>query len=423
MRDRNPDVPDWLVEIIDKLHAKRPRDRFQSANEVERLLTRHLRPPPFAGQIRSAGTGGPAPNGWIAVAVGGGARRAGCGHRDTTDLGCVSLVVPQTRGRLLRRSRWARGRRRKSTCSFRRRWPISTAKNTGRASRRSSALSTMKPNDRRGEVVGKLIALTEDESPFIRWPAIKALGTWGGKDEVPFFIQLTLHKDPSTRREALKVIGRFKDPRTLEPIIQCFRDGSTRKEAGDALREFGVKAEPNVRALLDEDNVFLKRDAILLLKDIGTEASVPAIQAAAAKAGVHRIHLDRPYRKRWPPLLNASSCSASTIRFAIDFQAGSVTVSSNSQNLFPPSPIGRPSSEHSLMSRQFHPLASHKAPKNNRRLRVEGLEDRTVPSFTVAPQFSVGPGTGISSKPVSVTSADFNGDGFLDVATANLDAN
>jgi hypothetical protein len=38
--------------------------------------------------------------------------------------------------------------------------------------------------------------------------------------------------------------------------------------------------------------VFLKRDAILLLKDIGTEASVPAIQAAAAKAGVHRIHLD-----------------------------------------------------------------------------------------------------------------------------------
>jgi hypothetical protein len=67
-------------------------------------------------------------------------------------------------------------------------------------------------------------------------------------------------------------------------------------------------------------------------------------------------------------------------------------------------------------------LLQRKAPKNNRRLRVEGLEDRTVPSFTVAPSFSVGPGSGLNTKPVSVTSADFNGDGFLDVATANEDS-
>jgi hypothetical protein len=60
------------------------------------------------------------------------------------------------------------------------------------------------------------------------------------------------------------------------------------------------------------------------------------------------------------------------------------------------------------------------APTYTRRLRIEGLEDRTVPSFTVAPHYAVG---GNDSVPESVTAADFNGDGHLDAATANRDAN
>src|SRR5215468_6249084 len=31
LREVNPDVPDWLVVIIARLHAKRPAERFQSA--------------------------------------------------------------------------------------------------------------------------------------------------------------------------------------------------------------------------------------------------------------------------------------------------------------------------------------------------------------------------------------------------------
>ncbi|HWB09311.1 MAG TPA: serine/threonine-protein kinase [Pirellulales bacterium] len=42
IRETNPEVPDWLAEIIEKLHAKQPRDRFQSAEEVCDLLARHL---------------------------------------------------------------------------------------------------------------------------------------------------------------------------------------------------------------------------------------------------------------------------------------------------------------------------------------------------------------------------------------------
>ncbi len=42
IREVNPDVPEWLVEIIDRLLAKRPEDRYQTAREVAELLGQHL---------------------------------------------------------------------------------------------------------------------------------------------------------------------------------------------------------------------------------------------------------------------------------------------------------------------------------------------------------------------------------------------
>ena len=42
IREINPDVPVWLAEIIERFHAKDPRDRFGSAGEVADLLGRSL---------------------------------------------------------------------------------------------------------------------------------------------------------------------------------------------------------------------------------------------------------------------------------------------------------------------------------------------------------------------------------------------
>ena len=42
IRETNPEIPDWLVAIVDKLHAKNPAERFQSAAEVAELLKDHL---------------------------------------------------------------------------------------------------------------------------------------------------------------------------------------------------------------------------------------------------------------------------------------------------------------------------------------------------------------------------------------------
>jgi uncharacterized protein (TIGR03067 family) len=42
IRETNPEVPDWLEAIVEKLMEKHPADRFQSAAEVARLLEAHL---------------------------------------------------------------------------------------------------------------------------------------------------------------------------------------------------------------------------------------------------------------------------------------------------------------------------------------------------------------------------------------------
>jgi serine/threonine protein kinase len=42
IKEFNPEIPNWLVSIVDKLHAKDPGERFQSATEIAELLSDHL---------------------------------------------------------------------------------------------------------------------------------------------------------------------------------------------------------------------------------------------------------------------------------------------------------------------------------------------------------------------------------------------
>ncbi len=71
LRAINPDVPDWLVTIIEKLLAKNPDERFQTATEVSDLLGRWLahvqqpnvvgRPEPISARPDRARRGSPDP--------------------------------------------------------------------------------------------------------------------------------------------------------------------------------------------------------------------------------------------------------------------------------------------------------------------------------------------------------------------------
>jgi WD40 repeat protein/serine/threonine protein kinase len=52
IREVNPDIPDWLVAIIDRLHAKNPADRFQSAAEVSELLAQRLAQVQYSTEVQ-----------------------------------------------------------------------------------------------------------------------------------------------------------------------------------------------------------------------------------------------------------------------------------------------------------------------------------------------------------------------------------
>src|SRR5262245_35876971 len=52
--ESNPGIPGWLAAIIDRLHAKDPAQRYQSAAEVAEVLGRRLAhvPPPGWARVR-----------------------------------------------------------------------------------------------------------------------------------------------------------------------------------------------------------------------------------------------------------------------------------------------------------------------------------------------------------------------------------
>ncbi|HEX3151801.1 MAG TPA: VCBS repeat-containing protein [Gemmataceae bacterium] len=57
--------------------------------------------------------------------------------------------------------------------------------------------------------------------------------------------------------------------------------------------------------------------------------------------------------------------------------------------------------------------------RNQRRLCIEPLEDRSVPAFVAATSYTVGSNKGTESNPVAVATGDFNHDGKIDIVTAN----
>jgi serine/threonine protein kinase len=315
VREHNRAVPDWLAEIIARLHAKRPRDRFRSADEVARLLGQHLRHLRAPDRFEK-----PDPTGRPRTTAARGRRAllllvAGVAIPALLIWGAVSLLAP---GRDTNppdpQSQESPGR-----AGPRPPAPLPSAEGDvffqktfaeldgGNVFTRRAALerlATMRPNDQRARVARKLVELSrKGTEPGLRAPAITALGIWGGEDEVPALLAVLAEPDDVWARKAvLKVIGRFKDPATLPALMRCFRDSPTRADAGQALREMGPLAEPAVLDVVNEPAhvhvVFLKRDAIDLLADVGTENSVPALRKVLASTDpAEAFHLREPARK------------------------------------------------------------------------------------------------------------------------------
>jgi hypothetical protein len=282
VRDLNPQIPDWLADIIDRLHAKRPRDRFRNAAELARLLNRHLAHLRSPETVEKPGAL-PAPRkfGWRLAASIIAAGLVLCSLAVGILIWSVQSPSATTNQQAESREPPKPAPPEKVDVYFQKLRADLDDPNVHTCREALARLATMKPNSQRADVAKRLVALTEVEDTHIRRPAIVTLGVWGSENEVPALMKAMEHPDVFTRREALKVIGRFRDRRSLPVVIRCLRDFFTRADAEKAMCELGPMAEADVLVILNETDVGLKKSAIQVLADIGTEASVPALTEIA----------------------------------------------------------------------------------------------------------------------------------------------
>jgi HEAT repeat protein len=144
-------------------------------------------------------------------------------------------------------------------------------------------LGRMTPkDDRRTEVVQKLTELAADPGPASRVEAVKALGVWGTKDDVPTLIRALDHEDGATRRAAALAVRRFRDERAIPVLVRRLADTQCTGESAKALIDIGSAVEKSVIPSLSSTDTTEQGAAIDVLKEVGTANSVPALQKVVA---------------------------------------------------------------------------------------------------------------------------------------------
>jgi HEAT repeat protein len=130
--------------------------------------------------------------------------------------------------------------------------------------------------------VKALDGLLETPDLTVRGQAFKTMGVWGTPEVVPRLLKLLEESDNLNRGNVIYALGRLRDERAIAPVAKLLADPSLRREAGEALRQFGPKAEPAVLPYLAHADLYVRLDACRLLKDIGTKESVPALEKHTA---------------------------------------------------------------------------------------------------------------------------------------------
>lgn len=120
--------------------------------------------------------------------------------------------------------------------------------------------------------------LYDSESP-LRYAAIKVVADFGTIEQVPELLRLVKTGDSSASYSAIRGLGRLKDPRAIEPLVECIAAGESEAySAASALENLGPAAEAPVLHLLQEKHVATKRAACGILKKVGTQKSLEPLK-------------------------------------------------------------------------------------------------------------------------------------------------
>jgi hypothetical protein len=120
---------------------------------------------------------------------------------------------------------------------------------------------------------------TADDS--VRWAAGRVVSVAATPAQVPTLLRLLRQTESGARQPAIEALGRLKDPRAIEPLVEMIARGDNeRYGAIQALTGFGPEAEEPVLGLFQEKNLETRRAACQILGTAGTARSLETLRAA-----------------------------------------------------------------------------------------------------------------------------------------------
>ena len=132
-----------------------------------------------------------------------------------------------------------------------------------------------------------MASLANDQDDTVRHAALTVLANHGAKEQAPLLIKALNDPDAGMRATVAKGLGRLKDPRAIEPLVNLLATGQNdqpyyrparESAAAEALVRIGGTAEPAVLALLKEKNIETRCQVCSILKRIGTKKSLGALK-------------------------------------------------------------------------------------------------------------------------------------------------
>ena len=155
---------------------------------------------------------------------------------------------------------------------------------SGKKDRLTRALRqiVMKTPDKPDEQIAKALEelVLSDQDNGLRSQAAKALEKWSTPANVPGLIKAL--DDKTVRASAIKALVKYKASEAIEPISKQLDDLFTRGPAVEFLKAMGPAAEPAVAKQLESLAPAVRKEAALILKEIGTVKSTAALEKATS---------------------------------------------------------------------------------------------------------------------------------------------
>lgn len=138
---------------------------------------------------------------------------------------------------------------------------------------------------RQEEVEAMLIEELSNSSFSRQLPALKGLSKWGTKNCIPKVSELVGSGNLSVSFEAIRTLGATADEAAIPPLVEALRSRTKGSQASQALVRIGPACEEQVIGMLGESDNNTFRYACDVLRKIGSQKSVEALEAALAATG------------------------------------------------------------------------------------------------------------------------------------------